>query len=274
VVLCGRTSWTYARLRGTHMDALYSGLFYAGVVATLVGLFSLIRPLRWVGILTRRRGVLVATAGAVLALGTAVLPTPARATAARDMLIDQWLPEWQFGEYHERRVRASPGQLFAAIRRVRSSDIVLFRTLAFLRNPRRDGQGEHILNAPEEKPILDVALAGGFILLGEEADRELLLGAIVIAPPEVVRSAHRGNVPSLDQALFKTLGRPGFARVVMNFRVVPESDGWTRVTTETRVHAVDRPTRRQFAQYWRVIYPGSWLIRWSWLRAIEARLVP
>ena len=26
--------------------------------------------------------------------------------------------------------------------------------------------------------------------------------------------------------------------------------------------------------HWRVIYPGSWLIRWSWLRAIEARLVP
>ena len=71
-----------------------------------------------------------------------------------------------------------------------------------------------------------------------------------------------------------THGRPGFARVVMNFRVVPESDGWTRVTTATRVHAVDRPTQRQFAQYWRVIYPGSWLIRWSWLRAIEARLLP
>ena len=253
------------------MDALYSALFYTAVVTTLAGLFSLIRPLRWVGIRTRRRGVLVATIGAVLGLGTTVLPTQVRTTAARDMLIDQWLPEWQFGEYHERRVRASPGQLFTAIRRVRSSDIFLFRTLIALRNPSRDGQGEHILNPPEEKPILDVALAGGFILLGEEADRELLLGAVVIAPPDVVRTAHRGSVPSLDHALFRTLGRPGFARAVMNFRVVPESDGWTRVTTETRVHAVDRPTQRQFAQYWRVIYPGSWIIRWSWLRAIEGR---
>jgi hypothetical protein len=190
------------------------------------------------------------------------------------MLIDQWLPEWQFAEYHERRVRASPMQLFAAIRRVRSADIFLFRTLIALRNPSRDGEGEHILNPPEEKPILDAALAGGFILLGEEADRELLVGAVVIAPLEIVRTARRGNVPSLDPALFKTLGRPGFARAVMNFRVVAEPDGWTRVTTETRVHAVDRPTQRQFARYWRVIYPGSWIIRWSWLRAIESRLVP
>ena len=214
----------------------------------------------------------MATVGAALTLATTALPNSTRTTAARETLIDQWLPEWQFGEYHERRVRASPGQLFAAIRRVRSSDIFLFRTLTYLRNPRREGQGEHLLNPPEDKPILDVALAGGFRLLGEEADRELLLGAVVIAPPEIARTALRGKVASLDPALFRTLGRPGFARVVLNFRVVPEADGWTRLTTETRVHAVDRPTQRQFAQYWRVIYPGSWIIRWSWLRAIEARL--
>jgi hypothetical protein len=238
----------------------------------LAGVLSLIRPLPWIGIRTRRRGLLMATVGASLTLATTALPNSTRTTAARETLIDQWLPEWQFGEYHERRIRASPGQLFAAIRRVRSSDIFLLRTLIYLRHPRRDGQGEHLLNPPEERPLLDVALAGGFRLLGEEADRELLLGAVVIAPPEITRTALRGKVPSLDPALFRTLGRPGFARVVLNFRVVAEVDGWTRLTTETRVHAVDRPTQRQFAQYWRVIYPGSWIIRWSWLRAIETRL--
>ena len=102
-------------------------------------------------------------------------------------------------------------------------------------------------------------------------DRELLLGTVVIAPPGIVQAAQRGTAPSLNPERFRTLGRPGFARAVMNFRVLQESDGWTRVTTETRVHAVDRETVRRFAWYWRVIYPGSWIIRWSWLRAIEAR---
>jgi len=249
-----------------------SALFYAGAVTALAGLLSLIRPLRWVGIRTRLGGALVATVGAALALGAILLPDPTRAKTARDTLIDQWLPEWQFAEYHERRVRASPQQVFAAIRRVRSSDIFLFRTLTFIRNPSRQGQGEHILNPSAEKPILDVALAGGFVLLGEEADRELLLGIVVIAPPDVVRAAQRGNTPSLDPGLFRTLGQPGFARAVMNFRVIAESDGWTRVTTETRIYAVDHETQRRFARYWRVIYPGSWIIRWSWLRAIEARI--
>ena len=251
---------------------LGSALFYAAAVVAAAGLLSLVRPLRWIGIRTRRRGMLVASASVALALGTTLLPDPVRATTARDTLIDQWLPEWHFGEYHERRVRGSPREVFAAIRRVRASDIFLFRTLTFIRNPGRWSQGEHLLNPPAEKPILDVALSGGFVLLGEDVDRELLLGAVVIAPPEVVRAAQEGTGPSLDPERFRTLGQPGFARAVMNFRVIQESDGWTRVATETRVHAVDRETARRFARYWRVIYPGSWIIRWSWLRAIEARI--
>jgi len=31
------------------------------------------------------------------------------------------------------------------------------------------------------------------------------------------------------------------------------------------------PRRRRFAAYWRLIYPGSALIRRSWLRAIRQR---
>lgn len=249
-----------------------SALFYVGAVTAAAGLFGVIRPTRLIGSRTRRRGALVAAAGFGLALVAIALPDPTRTAVARETLLDQWLPEWQFGEYHERRVRATPREVAAAIRRVTASDIFLFRTLTFIRNPWRQREGEHILNPPDERPILDVALAGGFVNLGEETDRELLLGVVVIAPPELKQAASRGGLPALDPAVFRTLGRPGFARAAMNFRIVAEGDGWTRVTTETRVHAVDRQTQRRFARYWRVIYPGSWIIRWNWLRAIERRL--
>jgi hypothetical protein len=215
-----------------------SALLYVGAVAVIAGLAGIIRPVRLVGIRTRRSAVLVAAAGLGIALVAVALPHPTYTTTARDTLLDQWMPEWQFGEYHERRVEATPRQVAAAIRRVTASDIFLFRTLTFIRNPRREGQGDHILNPPEETPIVEVALAGGFVLLGEETDREILLGTVVIAPHEVRRTA----------AVFRTLGRPGFARAAMNFRIVPEASGWTRVTTETRVHAVDHQTQRRFAR--------------------------
>jgi hypothetical protein len=251
-----------------------SALFYVGAVTAAAGLVGVIWPIRLAGMRTRRRGALVAAIGLGLALVAAALPDPTRATTARDTLIDQWLPEWQFAEHHERRIRAKPEQVVSAIRRVTASDIFLFRTLTFIRNPWRQGQGEHILNPSEERPIIDVALAGGFVLLGEDPNRELLLGTVVVAPAEVRRAAARGTVPRLDPTVFKTLNKPGFARAAMNFRIIPEDNGWTNVTTETRVHAVDLETQRRFARYWRVIYPGSWVIRWNWLKAIEARVNP
>ena len=57
----------------------------------------------------------------------------------------------------------------------------------------------------------------------------------------------------------------------MNFLVEDEGGGWTRVTTETRVFATDAAATRRFAAYWRLIYPGSALIRRMWLRAIARR---
>ena len=57
----------------------------------------------------------------------------------------------------------------------------------------------------------------------------------------------------------------------MNFLVEDEGGGWTRVTTQTRVFATDLAATRRFATYWRVIYPGSALIRRMWLRAIKRR---
>ena len=70
---------------------------------------------------------------------------------------------------------------------------------------------------------------------------------------------------------FAALTAPGFAKAVMNFRIEDEGGGWTRLTTETRIDATDSATRRRFAAYWRVIYPGSALIRREWLRAIRER---
>ena len=94
---------------------------------------------------------------------------------------------------------------------------------------------------------------------GQQEDRELLLGAVTVAPPDIARAAQRANVPSLNPRS-SARSADQASRVVMNFHVVPESDGWTRVTTETRVHAVNRATQRRSARYWRVIYPGSWII--------------
>ena len=70
---------------------------------------------------------------------------------------------------------------------------------------------------------------------------------------------------------FKAIREPGFAIAAMNFLIEDAGPGACTVTTETRVYAIDAPERRRFARYWRVIYPGSALIRRMWLRAVKRR---
>jgi hypothetical protein len=69
---------------------------------------------------------------------------------------------------------------------------------------------------------------------------------------------------------WKEFAVPGFAKAVMNFRADPAAGGAV-LTTETRVLATDEGSRRVFGFYWRVIRPGSGLIRRSWLRAAAHR---
>ena len=125
--------------------------------------------------------------------------------------------------------------------------------------------GESITNAPERRPLLETAIRSGFVLLAEDPGREVVVGVVMGQPmPEWA-------LPRRSPQHFKQFDAPNSAKITMNFRVEPAGDGACQVLTETRVYASDPWARRVFAGYWRVIYPGSALIRRMWLRAIQRR---
>jgi hypothetical protein len=238
-------------------------LVYAGLAALAAGIVSLLKPLRFLGIRSRRRAGAIAVAGAALVVLGASLPAPLR-RSERKARIDEFMPEYQFAEFHEIRVHAPPAQVYRAILGVTAREIRLFRILTWIRSPRRPWKDteETILSPPADRPILDVATSSGFGWLAREPDRELVVGTLVVAPRPVDLAS---------PADFAALDDPGYAKAVMNFRIEDQGNGWCRLTTETRVFATDASTRRGFAAYWRVIYPGSALIRRMWLRAVRER---
>ena len=237
---------------------------YAGLAGMVVGAASLIKPLWFLGVRTKKVGLLVLGAGLVLCAAGMALPAELKRAAARASHLDDWMPAWQFNEFHALRVRATPEQAYRAIRQVTADEIFLWRTLTWIRHPRLPGtRPDGILNPSEKKPIMDEALAGGFRLLAEEPPREIVLATLVIWD---------GVTLATDaESLRLLLSRPGNALATINFLVRDEGSGWCTVTTETRVFATDDSARRKFATYWRVIYPGSSLLRYTWLRAIRNR---
>ena len=67
------------------------------------------------------------------------------------------------------------------------------------------------------------------------------------------------------------LVRPGYSKVAINFHVQETGGDLCRVTTETRIFCTDFSARTRFGVYWRLIYPGSDIIRRMWLRAVKRR---
>jgi hypothetical protein len=247
-------------------------LLYSGLTLLALGSASLVRPPSLLGIATRLHALAVFGTGLVAAAVALLLPPPpARASAREPARIDEFVPRFQFEEFHDHVVRASPERLFRAIHDVPAGDIRLFRLLTWIRSPRLPWTTtpESIMNPKPEVPILATALKSGFVLLAEEKDREVVLGTLVASPPgsRTVLRADAGET----SLRFAALSAPGYAKAAMNFRVEPRPDGSCRLTTETRVYANDPATARRFATYWQFILPGSSILRVTWLRAIAAR---
>lgn len=247
-------------------EIVASAFAYAGLVLMLAGVVCVIRPLHFLRIRTRRNAALVLGVGLVLFFAMMVVPSAVHRAAVPATQLDAWMPEWQFSEFHSAQVHAPPERIYRAIREVSADEILLFQTLTWIRNPHWPGSGkESIMNAPEKKPILDVAMAGGFRLAADQPPGEIVLLTVVMRGG--------GTRPSRTDAegLRELMHRPGNGLAAMNFRVRDTGNGWCTVTTETRVFATDDAARRTFARYWRIIYPGSSLLRYTWLRAIRIR---
>lgn len=241
---------------------LGSLVLYLGLSVAVAGLALAVRPIARLGITRRARGLAIAGLGVPLAGLALALPASESRAARMATRLDEFAPRWQFREYHELKVAAPPERVFDAIRRVRADEIALFQTLTWIR---RGGRRlpENILSAGNREPLIDVAVRGGFIVLADDPPRELVLGTVVLAPT--------GTRGTLTPQVFQKLLPPGFALATMNFVIAPDGPYASLVSTETRVFANSPAARRRFAAYWRVIYPGSAIIRRMWLRAIMRR---
>jgi hypothetical protein len=177
--------------------------------------------------------------------------------------LDDLLAAWDFGEFHAIDVAAPPEVALDAARRLSPRDSWLFFGLMTLRElpaivlrrfPRID------LAAP----IIEQFRALGFALVADDPD------AFVACAIGRFWRFDSGVHPIATKEEFLEFDEPGYAKAVLDFRAAPVSRG-ARLSTETRIAAIDPATRRTFGRYWRVIHPGSAAIRMSLLRAARRR---
>jgi hypothetical protein len=226
-------------------------LLYAGLLAAAAGVASLLKPIRFLGIRTRHRAALVlASAFALFTAGVYLPCTTARIAGVRSHL-DEFQPVYQFGEVHSVLIQAPASRIWTAMHEVTAEEITFFRSLMWLR----------FFDAPApHRPILEGFVRGSFLLLTDDPPRELVFG-----------KTGDGRYHSASTAAeFQTFPSPQI-RIAVNFHLQEIGIARCLLTTETRVYAAGSQQLHGFAAYWRMIYPGSSLIRCMWLRAIRRR---
>ncbi len=193
------------------------------------------------------------------------------------LLIDQFLPRYDFAVVHADVFRASPETCY---RLARSLDLLrdpVIRTLLGLRALPERLLGRlpgHRAAAGEAAPPPTFRLDDmvgppiGWILLGEEPNVEIVLGQI--GRPWKPVGAAEG--PPVAPAEFASFDRPGFAKIAFGLMVQPDGVTSSILTMETRVVLTDPGSLRRFARYWRLVEPSVRLIDRMTLRLLAKEL--
>jgi hypothetical protein len=114
-----------------------------------------------------------------------------------------------------------------------------------------------------DRPFLDALPVP--LLASEEPESVVFGGAL-----QAWRLSGGEESLSLDAEELQRWIEPGWVKAIMDFRLTP-SRGGTELSSETRVLATDRTTRRRFALYWLFVQPGSTAIRWEVLTAVQLK---
>ena len=181
------------------------------------------------------------------------------------MLIDDHLPRYDVAEYHELVVPASGDVTYAAIWEADLAASWLVKTLLGLRALPSLLAERSTHRSPAAPVTLADVTRSGFLLLGEEAGHEVVIG--------VTGSFWKltGNLSPTDPARFREPPPAGMARAAWNFVVAERTAGESLLSTETRVLCADQASLRSFRRYWLVVGPFSGLIRRAMLASIAAK---
>lgn len=164
------------------------------------------------------------------------------------MQIEDLMPNPLVQLRHERLIQASPDRVWPAAKAMTIRKLPLMKVLLFLREwPSR------LLGLPLET----------FPVVREEPGREIVRGICGRL------WAFAGNIDDTPLLAIPIYQRAGSAKAYWNFHVKDLGNGYTLLTTETRVVAFGPSAERKMLRYWRLVQPLIGISRTAMLRDIE-----
>jgi hypothetical protein len=174
------------------------------------------------------------------------------------MLIDAYLPVFDSRQVVELDVNAPVEETYAAIRDTDLRDPLVNALFAVRELPTRIIRRWRGKPAPGPRgPVTLQSLTapgGGFILLGEHTDCELVLGSV----GKFWR--HDYGSRQITREEFAPFAEPGYAKLAVSICACASLGEGTTLRHEARTSTTDEAARRAFGRYWRIIRPGVALV--------------
>jgi hypothetical protein len=168
------------------------------------------------------------------------------------MLLDEFLPEYNFSKKHSMTIYADAERIFYVLKELNFNSF-LIKLLLMLRGIR----------------LRDISLTlsekSYFTLLGEDDGKEILFGIIGKF------WKWKGGLFQIKKEEYKEFSLTGFAKAVWGFSASPVEQEKTILSTETRVLCIGDSAKRWFSIYWFCIEPFSAVIRKIILYKIKFR---
>jgi hypothetical protein len=190
------------------------------------------------------------------------------------MLLDKYLPKYDFTEVHTTKVKATPEVAYQAVKDTALEELSgIVQWLFWLRELPEKMVGRNTNPMTSKGPMLGEMEQNGFTMIREQPPREIVFGLIV--PGKIGRvwdksSGYGSQVANAEE--FLAFNDPRYLLVVANLMVEDSGvPGVVTVYTESRTMALSEKSRKSFRPYWAFIRPWSGLIRRLWLRAIKRR---
>jgi hypothetical protein len=247
-----------------------SYFFWIGAILFIAGLVSLIYPLDFIFISNRTIALAVILCGIVISVSSLFWPVKLEQSATTYQQIDGLMPAYSFNELHEVRIKASPNEVKEVFRVTGVNDIPVVHLLMKIRGI-ADEDVDLSDRASNNKAGTNTFTTPDFNFFVVAPDEYI---AVMILKPTMI-SGNKGKpappeISTLEQ--FIAFHEPGYMKVVINFRIIGIENKETLLTTETRVDGTTKTDSYVFGRYWRVIYPGSAIIRRVWLDTIKKKV--
>jgi hypothetical protein len=186
------------------------------------------------------------------------------------LLLDEFLPQYEFRGVASVSIRATPDQIFRALQEVSLADMPLADFMIKIRYLPGRLLGHEVLDsASVTTPISEQLDLGNNIVLAEAPQRELVIGAV----GQFHNMFDQQPVQLHGPEEFLTFSDPAHQKLVMSWYLASgdESTGY-RLVMENRTHALSEEAKRKFIPYWWLLIKwGSEVMSRILLAAIKRR---